>query len=102
MAARQSLCPPLRDLSPAEARFMVDLAYGWNDMVVDTSKLTKIRLGNLSPEWSSRYKSASLGQFENLSPELIYMVLGNTDLFSVMRLRATNSSLRGIIDNWTS
>src|SRR5271156_2819397 len=98
MAARQSLCPPLRDLSPAEARFMVDLAYGWNDMVIDTSKLTKIHLGDLSLGWSSRHKSASLGQFEHLSPELIYMVLENADLFSIMRLRATNSNLRGIID----
>jgi ribosomal protein S14 len=102
MTAWQSLCPPLRDLSAAEARFMVDFAYGWNDMVIDTSKLTKIRLGNLSPGRSSRHKSTSLGQFEHLSPELIYMVLENTDLFSVMRLRATNSNLRGIIDDWTS
>lgn len=103
MTTQQYLCPPpLKDLSTAEARFMADLAYGWNDMAIDTSKLTEIPLGNFSLGWSSRHKSASLGQFEHLSPELIYTILENTDLSSVMRLRATNSGLRGIINDWAS
>jgi ribosomal protein S14 len=102
MITQQYLCPPpLKDLSTAEARFMVDHAYGWNDMAIDTNELAKIPLGNFSLGWSSQRKSVSLGQFEHLSPELIYAILENTDLFSIMRLRATNSSLRGIINDWT-
>ena len=79
---------------------MADLPYGWDDMAIDTVELAKIPLGDFQLGWSSRHKSASLGQFEHLSPELTYTILENIDLLSIMHLRATNSSLRGIINNW--
>src|ERR1700733_4971601 len=102
MTTQQYPCPPpLKDLPTPEARFMVDhLAYSWDDMSIDISELAKIPLGNFSLGWSSRHKPASLGQFEHLSPELIYTILENADLLSIMCLRATSSSLRGIINDW--
>jgi hypothetical protein len=101
MAAQRPTYPPhVRQLSPAEVRYLIDLPYVWNDMLIDTGKLADISLDNLSPECPSKGTPASLGQLDHLSTEVICTILENTDVLSIMRLRATNTTLRGIINDW--
>ena len=101
MAARQPLYPSqIKDLSTDEHRYLVDTPYVWNDFLIDASKLANIHLDTLSPRCLSWHAKTSLGQFDNLSTEIICSILDNVDLCSLMRLRATNSRLRCIIDDW--
>jgi hypothetical protein len=101
MTAQRPTYPPhVRELSPAEDRYLIDPPYVWNDMLIDTSKFNNISIDNLSPEYPLKHTRASLSQLDNLSTEIICAILENTDLLTITRLRATNTKLRGIINDW--
>jgi ribosomal protein S14 len=104
MAAQRPTIPPhARDLSPAEARYLIDLPYAWNDMLIDATKLSNIYLGNLPLDCElshTKHTKSALGCLGYLPTEVICSILENTDLLSIMCLRVTSTMLRCIINDW--
>jgi ribosomal protein S14 len=69
-------------------------------MLINTNKLANIPLDNLSPMCPSRHTMSAFGSSGYIPTEIICTILENTDLLSIMHLRATSMTWRDIINDW--
>ena len=92
----------LKTMSSAEHSFLIDRSGGWENKVINVQTLeSRIHFDHPSTWSPPKQPLASLGQLGTAPPEIQYIIFENTDLATLMRLRATNSHFKTLIEQWT-